>query len=87
MIQLIFGFPTEPPFTGMGFECWLTTSMTGRSPRSLECPDVSLILDRANGITECPIPPGASKVYTFKAEQYGSSWYVVHFAPTGVPVF
>ncbi|KAK5655145.1 hypothetical protein OQA88_6044 [Cercophora sp. LCS_1] len=36
--------------------------------------------DGANGITECPIPPGASKVYTFRAEQYGSSWYHSHFS-------
>jgi len=32
--------------------------------------------DGANGVTECPIPPGASKVYRFRAEQYGTSWYV-----------
>ncbi|KAK3356546.1 laccase, partial [Lasiosphaeria hispida] len=36
--------------------------------------------DGANGITECPIPPGATKVYTFRAEQYGSSWYHSHFS-------
>jgi FtsP/CotA-like multicopper oxidase with cupredoxin domain len=36
--------------------------------------------DGANGITECPLPPGATKVYTFKAEQYGSSWYHSHFS-------
>jgi len=34
----------------------------------------------ANGITECPIPPGGTKVYTFRAEQYGSSWYHSHFS-------
>ncbi|KAK4446663.1 laccase [Podospora aff. communis PSN243] len=36
--------------------------------------------DGANGITECPIPPNSSKVYTFRAEQYGSSWYHSHFS-------
>lgn len=30
--------------------------------------------DGVNGITECPIPPNESKVYKFRAEQYGSSW-------------
>lgn len=30
--------------------------------------------DGVPGITECPIPPGQSKVYTFKVEQYGTSW-------------
>ncbi|KAE8441120.1 hypothetical protein EG329_005862 [Mollisiaceae sp. DMI_Dod_QoI] len=39
------------------------------------------INDGANGITECPIPPGASKTYTFLAQQYGTSWYHSH---TGV---
>ena len=38
------------------------------------------INDGANGITECPIPPGASKVYRFRAEQYGTSWYHSHFS-------
>ncbi|KAM7186241.1 laccase [Rhypophila sp. PSN 637] len=36
--------------------------------------------DGVPGITECPIPPGNSKVYTFKVEQYGSSWYHSHFS-------
>lgn len=35
--------------------------------------------DGANGVTECPIPPGSTKTYRFRAEQYGTSWYV----PTG----
>jgi hypothetical protein len=30
--------------------------------------------DGANGITECPLAPGKSKVYRFLAEQYGTSW-------------
>ncbi|KAK3689317.1 laccase [Podospora appendiculata] len=37
--------------------------------------------DGANGVTECPIPPnGGSKVYKFRAQQYGSSWYHSHFS-------
>ncbi|KAI1859035.1 hypothetical protein JX265_010512 [Neoarthrinium moseri] len=36
------------------------------------------IHDGANGVTECPIPPGHSHTYTFKAEQYGTSWYHSH---------
>jgi FtsP/CotA-like multicopper oxidase with cupredoxin domain len=31
-------------------------------------------------VTECPIPPGGSKVYTFLATQYGTSWYHSHFS-------
>ncbi|KAK3367792.1 laccase [Podospora didyma] len=36
--------------------------------------------DGANGVTECPLPPGATKTYTFRVEQYGSSWYHSHFS-------
>ncbi|KAH8892660.1 laccase [Thozetella sp. PMI_491] len=38
------------------------------------------LADGANGATECPIAPGTSKVYTFRALQYGSSWYHSHFS-------
>jgi len=37
-------------------------------------------MDGTNGITECPIAPGQSKVYTFKATAYGSSWYHSHYS-------
>ncbi|KAH9886189.1 multicopper oxidase [Xylariomycetidae sp. FL2044] len=33
----------------------------------------------ANGVTECPLAPDQSKTYTFKATQYGTSWYHSHF--------
>ncbi|KAK4120739.1 multicopper oxidase [Parathielavia appendiculata] len=37
--------------------------------------------DGANGVTECPIPPkGGRKVYRFRAQQYGTSWYHSHFS-------
>ncbi|KAH7054542.1 putative multicopper oxidase, type 1 [Macrophomina phaseolina] len=34
--------------------------------------------DGANGVTECPIPPGGSFTYKFKATQYGTTWYHSH---------
>ncbi|KAI5919594.1 probing oxygen channels in Melanocarpus Albomyces laccase [Camillea tinctor] len=37
------------------------------------------IHDGANGVTECPLPPGSSKTYTFRATQYGTTWYHSHF--------
>ncbi|KAJ4407264.1 laccase, multicopper oxidase, benzenediol:oxygen oxidorectuctase [Neurospora sp. IMI 360204] len=41
----------------------------------------SNIQDGVNGVTECPIPPnGGSKVYRFRATQYGTSWYHSHFS-------
>lgn len=38
------------------------------------------IQDGANGVTECPLPPGTSKTYTFRLTQYGTSWYHSHFS-------
>ncbi|KAH7627774.1 multicopper oxidase-domain-containing protein [Sordaria sp. MPI-SDFR-AT-0083] len=35
--------------------------------------------DGVNGVTECPIPPGSRKTYTFLANQYGTAWYHSHF--------
>ncbi|KAK3312917.1 laccase-1 [Apodospora peruviana] len=41
----------------------------------------SNLQDGANGVTECPIPPkGGSKIYKFRASQYGTSWYHSHFS-------
>jgi FtsP/CotA-like multicopper oxidase with cupredoxin domain len=37
-------------------------------------------MDGTNGITECPIAPGETKVYTFKATEYGTSWYHSHYS-------
>lgn len=37
-------------------------------------------MDGTNGITECPIAPGQTKTYTFKATEYGSSWYHSHYS-------
>lgn len=36
--------------------------------------------DGANGVTECPIPPGSSKIYSFHVTQYGTSWYHSHYS-------
>lgn len=36
--------------------------------------------DGTAGVTECPIPPGGSRTYRFKATQYGSSWWHSHYS-------
>ncbi|KAK9770909.1 putative Laccase-2 [Seiridium cardinale] len=36
--------------------------------------------DGVSSITQCPTAPGESITYTWKAEQYGSSWYHSHFS-------
>ncbi|KAK6216610.1 multicopper oxidase [Colletotrichum tabaci] len=36
--------------------------------------------DGANGVTECPIPPGQSRTYSFQLTQYGTSWYHSHYS-------
>ncbi|KAK4119022.1 multicopper oxidase [Parathielavia appendiculata] len=36
--------------------------------------------DGVPGVTQCPIKPGSSQTYEFRAMQYGSSWYHSHFS-------
>lgn len=36
--------------------------------------------DGTVGISECPIPPGSSRTYKFKATQYGTSWWHSHYS-------
>lgn len=36
--------------------------------------------DGVTSITQCPTAPGDSVTYTFRATQYGSTWYHSHFA-------
>lgn len=36
--------------------------------------------DGVPSITQCPIAPGDSYTYTFRADNYGSSWYHSHFS-------
>lgn len=37
-------------------------------------------MDGVPSVTQCPIAPGASQTYTWRALQYGSSWYHSHFS-------
>ncbi|KAL1639188.1 hypothetical protein SLS58_008156 [Diplodia intermedia] len=37
-------------------------------------------MDGVPSITQCPIAPGESMTYTWRATQYGSSWYHSHFS-------
>lgn len=36
--------------------------------------------DGVPSVTQCPIAPGKEMTYSFRAEQYGSSWYHSHFS-------
>lgn len=36
-------------------------------------------MDGVPSVTQCPVAPGASFTYTWRATQYGSSWYHSHF--------
>ncbi|KAH0309446.1 putative multicopper oxidase, type 1, partial [Aureobasidium melanogenum] len=36
--------------------------------------------DGVGGLTECPIPPGGSRTYSFLATQFGTSWYHSHYS-------
>lgn len=37
-------------------------------------------MDGVNSITQCPVAPGDSLTYTWRATQYGSSWYHSHYS-------
>ncbi|KFY12484.1 hypothetical protein V491_06782 [Pseudogymnoascus sp. VKM F-3775] len=41
--------------------------------------------DGVTSITQCPVAPGESTTYTWRATQYGTSWYHSHFALQGPP--
>lgn len=41
---------------------------------------LTMHMDGVNGVTQCPIAPGDSFNYTFRAMQYGTSWYHSHFS-------
>jgi len=40
----------------------------------------TLEMDGVNGVTQCPIAPGESYTYRFRAMQYGTSWYHSHYS-------
>lgn len=58
--------PTDPPSTSIH---WHGIRQFGESNQ-----------DGANGVTECPIPPGHMKTYDFHVTQYGTSWYHSHYS-------
>ena len=37
-------------------------------------------MDGVPGVTQCPIAPQKNFTYTWKARQYGSSWYHSHYS-------
>lgn len=38
------------------------------------------LMDGVPGITQCPIAPGSTFTYKFKATQYGTTWYHSHYS-------
>jgi FtsP/CotA-like multicopper oxidase with cupredoxin domain len=36
--------------------------------------------DGVPSVSQCPIAPGQTKVYTFRADVYGTSWYHSHYS-------
>lgn len=40
----------------------------------------SVEMDGVNGVTQCPIAPGESYTYRFRAIQYGTTWYHSHYS-------
>lgn len=44
-------------------------------------------MDGVPGVTECPLAPGDSKTYRFKATSYGTTWYHSHFSTQVISSF
>jgi FtsP/CotA-like multicopper oxidase with cupredoxin domain len=43
-------------------------------------------MDGVPGVHQCPIAPGSTFTYSFKADLYGTSWYHSHYsAQSGMP--
>ena len=40
--------------------------------------------DGVPSVSQCPIAPGSSEVYTFQADLYGTSWYHSHYSAQAV---
>ncbi|TAQ86576.1 hypothetical protein B7494_g5097 [Chlorociboria aeruginascens] len=40
----------------------------------------SMEMDGVNAVTQCPIAPGDTYTYTFRATQYGTTWYHSHYS-------
>ena len=40
---------------------------------------LTMHMDGVPGVSQCPIAPGSSYTYSWRARQYGSSWYHSHF--------
>lgn len=38
------------------------------------------LMDGVPGVTQCPIAPGESFTYKFRATQYGTTWYHSHYS-------
>jgi FtsP/CotA-like multicopper oxidase with cupredoxin domain len=36
--------------------------------------------DGVPAVSQCPIPPGASQTYLFRADMYGTTWYHSHYS-------
>ncbi|RDI86174.1 hypothetical protein Vi05172_g3726 [Venturia inaequalis] len=59
----------------------LTTSMNGSSIHFHGIrQNYTNQADGVTSVTQCPTPPGSTEIYTWRATQYGSSWYHSHFA-------
>ncbi|KAK4095875.1 multicopper oxidase [Parathielavia hyrcaniae] len=68
--------PWIPEITVKNNLRWNGTSVHWHGIRQLR----SFQNDGVNGITECPIAPGDSFTYRFRALQYGSAWYHSHYS-------
>ncbi|PPJ59303.1 hypothetical protein CBER1_04226 [Cercospora berteroae] len=70
----------EVPDTGVTREYWLEVTNTTLAPDGVERVNYTNQDDGVPSITQCPTAPGDSITYTWRATQYGSSWYHSHYS-------
>lgn len=65
--------------TGTEFASSIQTQMMAGNPPIIR-KFAYLIFAGVPGVSQCPIAPGETMAYRFRATQYGSSWYHSHFS-------
>ncbi|KAF4996638.1 hypothetical protein FGRMN_4384 [Fusarium graminum] len=76
--------PTLEGNWGDTFEITVYNNLTNHNGTSIHWHGIRQLntnwMDGVSGVTECPIPPGESMTYRWRATQYGTSWYHSHFS-------
>ncbi|PNP86489.1 hypothetical protein FNYG_00191 [Fusarium nygamai] len=76
--------PTLEGNWGDTFEITVVNKLTNFNGTSIHWHGIRQLntnwMDGVSSVTECPIPPGENFTYSWRATQYGTSWYHSHFS-------